>query len=122
MKKLMLTIGLVFALSGCSVISTLEGTTISPTQVIVAGNSFDAIEATATNYLRLPLCPAAKLCRTAEATYAIIPSVRAARVARNQMEAFVTANPGTVVPVTLYNTAITAINALQSALTQYNVH
>jgi hypothetical protein len=108
--------------SGCAYVSTLEGTTVSPTQVIVAGNSFDAIEATATNYIRLPLCPAATLCRTAAATKAIVPAVRAARTARSQMEAYVNANPGSPAPVSLYNTAITAINALESALAQYNVN
>ena len=121
MKLASLVIIGALGLSGCSYISTLEGTTISPTQVIVAGNSFDAIEATATNYLRLPLCPGAKLCRTASATAAIIPAVRSARTARNQMEAYVNANPGQPAPVSLYNTAITAINALESTLAQYNV-
>ena len=109
------------ALSGCSTISTLTGTTISPTQVIVAGNSFDAVEETATNYLKLPLCPGATLCRTAAATKAIVPAVRAARAARNQMEAYVNANPGSPAPVSLYNAAITAISALESTLAQYNV-
>ena len=108
-------------LSGCAALSTLEGTTVSPTQVIVAGNSFDAVEATATNYLLLPLCPGATLCRTQAATSAIIPAVRAARTARNQLEAYVNANPGSPAPVSLYNTAIAALNALESALAQYNV-
>ncbi len=121
MKLASLVVLGVLGLAGCSTLSTLVGTTISPTQVIVAGNSFDAIEATATNYLRLPLCPGATLCRTAAATDAIVPAVRAARTARNQMEAFVNANPGQPAPVSLYNTTITAINALESTLAQYNV-
>jgi hypothetical protein len=37
------------------------------------------------------------------------------------MEAYTTANPGSVVPVGLYNTAVVAITALQSAITQYYV-
>lgn len=125
MKLKLALFAVALALSGCAslttALTTLTGTTVSPTQVIVAGNSFDAIESTATNYLTLPLCPGATLCRTQAATNAIIPAVRAARTARTQLEVYVNANPGTPAPVSLYNTAITAISALESALAQYNV-
>lgn len=118
MKKIVLLLAL--GLAGCSTLATLEGTTISPTQVIVAANSFDAAEATATNYLRLPTCPAAKLCKTQAGINAIVLAIRSGRKARSDLEAYVNANPGQPAPVTLYDALTAAVSTLQSALAQYN--
>lgn len=120
MRKFLFAMPLLAALAGCATIATLEGTTVSPTQVVVAANAFDAVEATATNYLKLPLCPGAVVCRTVAGVKAIVPLIRSGRQARTAMEAYVTANPGQAVPVTLYDTTMTAVSALQSALAQYN--
>ena len=112
------------ATSGCATIQKLEslaGASVSPTQVIVAANSFDAIESTAANYLRLPLCPQAAACKSDAGVKAIVPAIRAARKARSQLEAYVNANPGQPAPVSLYTALTTAVSALQSAVAIYNV-
>lgn len=126
MKKL-LVIGLLFALSACTnlqnALSTVEGTSVSPSAVYVAVNAFDAVEATATNYLRLPRCSgsASYACRDPGATRRIIPAVRSGRVARTNLEQFYKDNPGALGPVGLYNALVTATNTLQSVVTRYNV-
>jgi hypothetical protein len=121
-KKCLLLAGLL--LGGCSTLSNLEtiaSGSVSANQVYVAANAFDAIEATATNYLQLPPCPtAAPVCRTSSIVAVIVPQVRNGRVARNQLEAYVNANPGQAVPVSNYNVLITTVNTLQGALAAYS--
>lgn len=126
MKKLLL-VGLL-ALGGCANLqndlNVLSGSSVTPQQVVVAGNAFDAVEATATTYLKLPGCPATTavpVCRSAAAAVQIAAAIRTGRAARNAMEGFVNAAPGTPAPVSNYNTLMTAISTLQSLLSQYNV-
>ena len=70
--------------------------TVSPQAVVIAVNSFNVLEATATNYLRLRRCSptTTQVCRNPEATRAIIPAVRAGRVARDNLIRFVREHPG----------------------------
>src|SRR5690348_11776583 len=55
MKKLLLIIAVSLSLSGCANFQNawgiVTGATVSPTAVYIARNSFDALEATATNYI-----------------------------------------------------------------------
>jgi hypothetical protein len=118
---------LAFCLAGCATLqqdyAIITGATVSPAAVIVAGNAFDAIEATATNYLTF--CKAnrtvAGCASYVTARKAILPAVRSGRVARNNLENFLTANPGQLGPSGLYNALVTAINTLQGVATQYNI-
>lgn len=120
MRKLILAAAL--ALGGCSTAETFLGTDVTPTQVYVAANTFVAAEASATQYLRLPNCPVTTgICKTPAGVSAIVPAIRGARQAVAQMEAYVDANPGSVVPISLYSAATAAISGLQSALAAYNV-
>jgi hypothetical protein len=128
MKKLF-ALALVLALAGCAsnpftkVYNIVTGATVDPTSVIVAGNAFDALEASATNYLRLPRCTlnGSPVCRSPKATPKIIQAVRAGRVARNNLESFYAANPGALGPSGLYNALVASINTLQAIFIQYNV-
>ena len=125
MKKLLL-IGLL-ALGGCSTLQNIgtivTGASVTPSQVYIAANAFDAVEATATTYLNLPACGGtAKLCRTAAAVKAIVPAVRSGRAARNQLEAAVNANGGTApVPASLYSVLVGSTNTLQTIIAEYNI-
>lgn len=119
MLKFIAAAAIALSLGGCATLNAIEGATVSPTQIIVAANSFDAIEATATNYLRLPPCPQATVCRTQAAVSAIVPAIRAGRKARNQLEAYVSTNAPA--PVAAFNVLTTAISTLQSLMAQYNV-
>lgn len=130
MKKIVLLAGaLALALSaaGCAPLSTVwdaaTGATVPTTGVIVAVNTFDALEATATNYLSLPKCVngGPVLCRDPGATAKIIPAVRAGRAARTNLESFLQANPGQLGPSGLYNALQASVTTLQGILTQYGV-
>src|SRR5665647_934483 len=109
MKKILISLTVVLSLAGCAKLTAdynaITGATVSPTAVIVAANAFDAVEATATNYLTLKKCSATTgpVCRNVAATKVIIPAVRSGRTARNNLEAFMQANPGVLGPTGLYN-------------------
>lgn len=127
MTRLLAIIALAFVLSGCASLSkvydTVTGATVSPAAVVVAGNSFDALEATATNYLTF--CKANKVlaaCSNYVAVRkAILPAVRSGRVARNNLENFLTANPGQLGPSGLYNALVASINTVQAVISQYQL-
>ncbi|HZP68387.1 MAG TPA: hypothetical protein VFB29_00470 [Pseudolabrys sp.] len=130
MRKLALAGAMALALfgSGCANVqnawNVLTEAQVSPQVVLVAANTFDALEATATNYLRLPKCTGTNgpVCRSAEATAKLIPAIRAGRVARNNLEQFLTDHPGSLGPQGLYDSMQASITTLQTVLTQYNVH
>lgn len=111
MRKLFLIGVIGLALAGCNV--NLNPNVATPSQVSVAINAFDAAEATAANYLTLPLCGGAnKVCRTAATSSQITVAVRAGRTARDQLTQDLQANVST--PVTLLQTLTTAVSTLQA--------
>lgn len=126
MKRL-IPLLLVFGLAGCATLqqdyAIISGATVSPAAVIVAGNSFDAIEATATNYLAF--CKAnraiAGCAGYVQARKVILPAVRSGRLARINLENFLQANPGALGPSGLYNALVTSLNTLQGVASQYNI-
>lgn len=109
------------ALAGCA--STLQkldtawqivtSAAVSPTQIIVAGNAFDALEATATQYLLYckSVAYAPQPCALGNRR-PVVAAVRAGRGARNQLEPYVVS--GTAGPAAIYNTLIAAITQLQA--------
>lgn len=125
MRKIILGLALALSLGACTNLqnaySTLTGASVSPTMVYIARNSFDALEATSTNYIRY--CTQH---RNAAGCYdsaikQIVPAVRSGRVARNNLTQFEKDNPGALGPSGLYNALVTATNTLQSIQTQYNI-
>jgi hypothetical protein len=127
LKRLLIVVACTAALGGCASLQNtydaLTGSSVSPTAVIVAGNAFDGVEATATNYLKLAKCTGTNgpVCRNPTATAQIIPAIRAGRIARNNLEAFLQANPGQLGPGGLYNALTAATTTLQSILAQYDI-
>lgn len=127
MKKIFLALTLAVSLAGCATFTktwdAVTGATVSPAAVIVAANAFDALEVTATNYLRLKKCTGTNgpVCRDPAATAKIIPAVRSGRVARNNLEQFLKDNPGALGPAGLYNALTASINTLQGVIAVYNV-
>ena len=127
MRKFIAVALLAVSLSGCATFqnayNAATGSSVPGNLVIVAVNSFDAVEATATNYLRLPKCIAGgtPFCRSVTATAKLVPAIRAGRVARNNLEAFMQANPGALGPAGLYNALISATTTLQGVVNTYNV-
>jgi hypothetical protein len=130
MKKLLLGIALALSLTACASvqndwakIAALTSSQVTVTTVAVAGNTFDALEATATAYLRLPRCSGTNgpACRDPSATKKIIPAVRAGRVARNNLEQFFLDHPGQLGPQGLYDALQASIGTLQSVINIYNI-
>lgn len=123
MKSLALAAGLALALSlsACittqdiQTVETLSTLSVSPQQIYVAGNLFVGLEKTATNYLRLPPCPATPACRDPAVVKAIVPAVRAGATAAKQLVAYAR-SPNGPVPVSAYNTIVVASQTLQSVL------
>ena len=125
MKRILLVIALAASLGGCANLTnawnTVTGASVSPTAVYVARNSFDALEATSTNYITY--------CKVHPATYGcskvaiskLIPAVRSGRVARNNLIQFQKNNPGALGTSGLYDALVSATNTLQSIATQYNI-
>lgn len=128
MKNLFIAFAFAMTLGACAELqnayNVVTGAQVSPAVVSVAVNTFDALEATATNYLRLARCNGANgpICRDPSATKAIVPAIRAGRVARNNLEQFMKDNPGALGPSGLYNALQTASATLQGIYAQYNIN
>lgn len=131
MKKLFALLLLAPLLGACStfgqeisnIYGAATGATVPVSAVLVAGNSFDAVEKTATNYIIF--CTANRP-NPACANFVTIrgklaPAVRAGRAARSRLEAFMQANPGALGPAGLYNALQAAVQTLQDVMTQYNI-
>ena len=120
MIRILATLATVLALSAC--VTTMTPNVLAPQQLRVAANSFDALESTATNYLKLPLCGTVPVCRSQTVSVSLVKAVRSARSARTQLEAYVNANPTTPIPATLYQTVSVAVTTLQSILVSNNIN
>lgn len=94
-----------------TVYSVVTQATVSPTEIIVAGNSFDALESLATQYLNYCRGNLTVSICSSDNRRTTIRAVRAGRSARNQLEPYVAS--GTAGPSVIYNTLVTAINALK---------
>lgn len=131
MKRALIAIAMAFALAapigGCAQVQkTYEIVTsakVSPTAVVVAVNAFNALEATATNYLQLPRCVSGGpvICRQPSATQPIKNAVLSGRAARNELVRFYAAHPGELGPKGLYDALVAATNVLQNVYLQYGI-
>ena len=132
MKKLFALLLLAPLLGACAtpfaqnlqnIYTAATGATVPPGAVIIAGNSFDAVEQTATNYVVFCTGHRSNLAcaNFIAARKKIAPAVRSGRAARNNLEAFMKANPGALGPAGLYNTLQAAVQTLQDVITQYNI-
>lgn len=120
MKKLLIVGAVALSLGGCAglgqkldtAFQIITSASVSPTQIVVIGNTFDGLESTATQYLTY--CQANKaisVCAVAT-RQKVVAAVRAGRAARNQLEPYVTS--GTAGPAAIYNTLSAAVTQLQS--------
>ena len=122
MKKLLIPLLLAFSLSGCAAWNAITGAQLSPKAVYIAVNSFDALERTATNYLRLKKCNGTTIiCRDPIATSKLIPAIQSARLARNNLEQFLKTHPGQLGPQGLYDALENAMSTIETIVNQYNI-
>lgn len=110
---------LALSLGGCATLQAdwaiVTGASVSPTQIIIVGNAFDAAEATATQYLLYckATTPTPSYCALATRK-SVVAGVRAGRAARAQLEPYVVS--GTAGPSAIYNTLVAAVTSLQTLI------
>lgn len=126
-KRLMLCVVLALGVSACAqiktVYDTVTGAKVSPAAVIVAANTFNALEITATQYLLLPRCDGIKVvCRVPSATQPIKNAVRSGRAVRNSLELFLRNHPGELGDRGAYDALVAASGTLQEVFAQYKVN
>jgi hypothetical protein len=130
MKKFLIIASLALSLGGCSTFERLKQTaeavgqyTVSPQTVVIASNTFDALEITATNYLGLKACRKAStvVCRDPTATALIIPAIRSGRVARNNLQQFLADHPNELGPSGAYDALSASISTIQGVFAQYKI-
>lgn len=117
MKKLALLLAL--ALGGCTTISEIEGSSISPQAANIAVSTAAAVEAAGTSYMQLcvvknPVCNLAAAAK-------IAPAIRTIHVAARQVVAALRTSGGAAIPVASYNTLTSTITVLQSIYAQNNI-
>jgi hypothetical protein len=130
-KSFLSTIFLALLLVGCAPqlveiekgISAVAATTVSPKAVIIAGNAFDALEATAAKYLRF--------CKVNRASVACVgyhsaraklrPAMLAGRRARNDLEDFLATHPGELGSSGLYDALKAASATIRGVIHEYNI-
>jgi len=121
MRKLLLAVTLSLGLAGCAgftqklenAYSVVTSATVTPTQIIVAGNTFVALESTATNYLLYckSTANASQPCALGNRK-AVVKAVRAGRAALNALEPYV--SQGKAGPSAVFDALVTAITTLQN--------
>jgi hypothetical protein len=126
MKKLF-ALAIAVSLGGCANLknewANITTATVPTSGVIVAGNSFDAVESVAASYLTfckqnrsVPVCS-----KYVQIRRELLPAIRAARVARTNLETFLQTHPGQLGPSGLYDSLQASINTVQAIITKYSV-
>lgn len=132
MRKLMIAVALTLGvgLGGCGTAGTLQkawdvatSTKVSPAAMVIARESFNVVEVTATKYLRLRKCSATSgpVCRSPVASRKIIPAVRNGVLARNSMVQFMRAHPGELGPAGVYDALNLSIDGLKKIFADYQI-
>lgn len=127
MKRLLLIAALLaLPLGACGPLKAITGltqTTVSQRDAVLAIDAFDAVEITATNYLRLRRCDGtnAPICRDPAITPQVIAAVRTGRSSRNNLKASLRASAGanTVGGVADYNALSAAIQTVKAFTDAY---
>lgn len=131
MKKILIIFSITFALGGCAQLTQFKNTVenavvattnITPQQIYIAANSFDAVKISATNYLKLKRCPQnAPFCREPKVTPTIINLIRAGTIARNNAVTWARANPDGFADQSLYDRLTSITSTLEDMMRQYHV-
>jgi hypothetical protein len=95
---------------------------VTPQQIYIAANAFDAVKVSAINYLELKRCPTnAPFCRDPSVTKKLIPLIRAGTIARNNAVTWARANPNGFADVSLYNKLTAITSTIEEMMRQYNI-
>ncbi len=130
MKRFLLVLALIIPLTGCAALAdfknafdTVTSATVTPQAIVIASNSFNAVEASATNYLNLTRCDktTSKVCRDKAVTAILIPAVLNARKARNDLIAFQRTHPGQLGTQGLYDALRQSVMTLTGIMSTYHI-
>lgn len=121
MKKIIVLLVVALAATGCSktfqtwqsVYQQVTSATVTPQQIYLATNTFDGVEATATQYLLY--CKGhltSDLCDSLDRRV-VFRAVRSGRAARDKLKEYRVA--GTNAPAAVYNTLVAAINSINAS-------
>ena len=125
MKKIFVALALALSLGACANLQAdwtrLTSVQVSPQAVYLAENGFDAVEVTATTYLKICHARMSTPGCSSTAIAQVIPAVRSGRIARTNLAAFMKAHPDALGAAGLYDALVTATNTLQSVSTTYNI-
>lgn len=119
MKKILFLIPLLAALGGCASFNqkvetawnVITSASVTPQQIIIAGNAFDAAKATTTQYLRFCHVNLGNKACALSTRQKLVSAVRAGTAARNTLEPY--ALSGSAGPMALYNTLMDAVTTLE---------
>ncbi len=134
MKKLLVIVAIALSLAGCqgtrfgdfvatakNAITATENA-VTPQQIYIAANAFDAVKVSATNYLELRRCPInAPFCRDPAVTKKLIPLIRAGTIARNNAVSWARANPNGFADISLYEKLTNITSTIEAMMRQYNI-
>lgn len=135
MKKLLVIVAITLTLAGCAgtrvgnffevagnAITAAQSANITPQQIYIAANAFDAVKVSATNYLELKRCPTnAPFCRDPAVTKKLIPLIRAGTIARNNAVTWARANPNGFAEQSLYEKLTAITSTIEEMMRQYNI-
>jgi len=123
LKKFFIIAVLSLSLAGCAtfqklgqdisnVVGIVTSAKVTPQQILVVANAYDAVEATATQYLLYcHVNPAIPQCAL-KTRKLVVADVRAGRAARNALEPYVIS--GGAGPSDIYNTLVATITAIKN--------
>lgn len=97
-------------------VSVVTTASVTPTEVYVAINTFDGVEATAKNYLRLHPCTATQSFPCRGPAQPVWDNLRKGRTARNNLKAYMRANLDRAVPSPDYSALTLATAALKDLI------
>lgn len=126
--RLFAAVAIALSVSGCALTdkignayTSITSTTVSTDAVTYAASAFDAVQITATNYLRLRRCTGdnGPICRDPAITPQIIALVKAGREERNALKRFVRAHPGELGMEGTYAGLKQTTQSLQNLLAAY---
>lgn len=132
MRKLLAISLLALSLGGCAgelakiettfsnVVGVIGNAKINSKEAYIAINVFNGAERSVTAYLNLAQCGKMP-CRILGSASMLSPPFNAGISARNDLRAWMKANPGSLADAGLYNTLVAATDALQKVMAIYNI-
>lgn len=117
------TLALAVTLGSCTALKTIAGVTVSQKNIAIAVQAFDAVEVSATQYLRLRNCADGEstiraACRQPSVVPTLVKDVRAGRAARDSLWTASKGSPAGVGITAAYDAVVAATAAVKQDLSR----